>query len=93
MGDGVHLKKCVKYEFYGGITMTYIVKFINAKKENPCGSEWTRIIKDLKTIRGVENRITRGVKPVGAVGYNIYQTANIYDEKSYRLMQKVYFTN
>lgn len=71
----------------------YIVKFVNAKKENQCGSEWTRIIKDLKTVRGVENRIARGVKPHGAIGYDLYQSADIYNEKSYRLIQKVYFTN
>jgi len=30
-----------------------------------CGSDWTVIAKDLKTVRGIRNRILRGYAPKG----------------------------
>lgn len=36
-----------------------------------CGSDWTVICKDLKTVRGVQNRIVKGHSPPGK--WRIYQ--------------------
>ena len=45
-----------------------------AKHEsNQCGTDWTLICKDLKTVRGVKSRIARGVWPEG--GWWIYRCA------------------
>jgi hypothetical protein len=48
--------------------------FLYAKHEsNRAGSDYTVICKDLKTIRGVQNRIIRSIRPVGE--WHIYRVA------------------
>lgn len=71
----------------------FIVKFLDGGKNHRLGAEWQRVIRDLKTLRGVENRIVRGVIPPGAVGCDIYRVASdhFYNEEKHRLVQKMYF--
>lgn len=71
----------------------FIVKFLDGEKNHRLGAEWQRVIRDLKTLRGVENRIARGVIPPGAVGYDVYRVASdhFYNEKKHQLVQKMYF--
>lgn len=69
--------------------MNCYVKFIDAKGNGRLGSEWQRLITDLKTVGGVKNRVLKGVKPHGATKAEIYSYTNVYDEKTYRLVDTV----
>ena len=68
----------------------YMVKmFVRDKKEgvvyNPCGTGYSYIVRDLKTVRGVENRILRGYYniPHNVVEVRIYQwNGSLKDEIS-----------
>ena len=61
-----------------------------AKHEsNQCGSDWTLICKDLKTVRGVQNRIVRGKWPSGEWRiYNCHE-ADWYGRTGHFLVGKV----
>lgn len=65
--------------------------FLYAKHEsNRLGSDWTVICKDLKTVRGVQNRIVRGYAPSGI--WRIYRVHenDWYKETGHFLVGKVY---
>jgi hypothetical protein len=65
---------------------TFVVEFINKQGRHPCGSDWTTIIHDLKTIRGVKNRVKSGWIHKDAVKANIYTAFNVYNRDSYKLV-------
>ena len=74
--------------------MTIVVEFFkeeNGKLVNPCGTEYTHVMDDIKTVRGAKNRINRKgyCIPKYAVEYRIYATSNVMNEDSYRLLEKV----
>lgn len=65
---------------------------------HPCGTDYSVLYNDLKTLRGVINRmkkwnpfITNKVK-VGAeiVGFKIYNYTNLYDEDTHTLVCESY---
>ena len=68
----------------------YMVKmFVRDEKKgvvyNPCGTSYSYIIRDLKTVKGVENRILRGYYsiPSDVVEVRIYQwNGSLKDENS-----------
>jgi hypothetical protein len=55
-----------------------------------CGSDWTCICKDLKTYRGVKNRVKRGAWPKGE--WRIYQCSESewYKTAGHVLLGKFY---
>lgn len=55
---------------------------------NPCGSDYTIIYRDLKTLTGVCNRLKNIKLRKDVKRVSIYQTHNIYDRKSYRLVSQ-----
>lgn len=65
---------------------------------HPCGTDYSMLYDDLKTLRGVINRmkkwspfITDKVKPgVEVVGFEIYNYTNLYDEDTHRLVCESY---
>lgn len=69
--------------------MKFYVKFIDAKGTERLGSEWAHFVSDLKTVRGVKNRVLKGVKPQGAVKFEVYTVGTMYNEKTYRLVDTV----
>lgn len=71
----------------------FIVEFLkedNKTKElyNPCGSDYTTIIRDLKTIKGVKNRL-KGYSREGIKQINIYSVTNIYNRNTYVLKDTI----
>ena len=66
--------------------MSYYVKFFNANGENPCGSSWNHIVSDLKTVKGVSNRVKNYPKPNGYSHYEIYRYTNLFNEKTFTLV-------
>ena len=56
---------------------------------NPCGSEYSFIIRDLKTLRGVKNRLKNYPIKSNVVQLNIYSCTNVYDEKTFRLLETI----
>ena len=66
--------------------MSYYVKFFNANGENYCGSSWNHIVGDLKTVKGVSNRVKNYPKPNGYSHYEIYRYTNLFDENTFTLV-------
>jgi len=65
--------------------------FLYARHEsNRLGSDWTVICKDLKTVRGVQNRLTRGYAPAGT--WRIYRVHenDWYKETGHFLVGKLH---
>jgi len=61
-----------------------------AKHEsNRLGSDWTCICKDLKTVRGVQNRIVRGKWPAGKWRVYSVHPDNWYRATGHFLVGKV----
>lgn len=70
----------------------FIVEFMvnrHGKMVNPCGSDYTAIMKDLKTVRGVKNRLLSYSMPKDVVKVDIYSCANVYDRGTYELMDTI----
>ena len=66
--------------------MAFIIKaMVKNEKEknlyNPCGCDYTRIIRDLKTFRGVKNRIKNWSWPDDTVELYVYSNVNVTNEK------------
>ena len=66
----------------------FIVEFLDDNNYNPCGSDFTRTYKDLKTIRTLLNLKFRGIRK-DIKSYNIYQVSNVYNRDSYKLIKNV----
>ena len=62
----------------------------DGKLINPCGSDWTHIMEDIKTAKGARNRVTRKgyYIPKSAVECRIFRTSNVLNENSYTLLDK-----
>ena len=56
---------------------------------HPCGSEYSIIVRDLKTLRGVKNRLKNYRIPPNVVQLNVYSYTNIYDEKTFKLLETI----
>lgn len=72
--------------------MIYVIKYFNDENQEILGNAKTpqRIIRDLKTINGVEKRISSQLsrfKESNIKYYNIYICSNLYDENDYRLQR------
>lgn len=52
---------------------------------NPLGTDYCVVISDLKTLRGVLNRITKWVWPKSVVEIRIYSVRNVFDRETYVL--------
>lgn len=52
---------------------------------NPLGSDYCQIIHDLKTLRGVLNRIRKWRWAEGVIEIRIYSVRNVFDRESYVL--------
>ena len=63
-----------------------IVEFCNKNNYNPCGSDFTRIYRNLKTTRTLKN-LKCSSKDV--THYNIYNVSNIYNRDTYQLIDKI----
>lgn len=76
----------------------YIELLVNYKGElmNPCGTDYSILYDDLKTLRGVINRLKKLAPFITTqskdarhgkdiVGLNIYTYTNLYDESTYNL--------
>ena len=64
----------------------YIVEYYrtyNNRLYNPCGIDYTLIVKDLKTLEGVKKRAERNL-PADVVYYEISKTDNIYCRRNYK---------
>ena len=71
-----------------------IVEFFkeeNGKLVNPCGTDYTHVMNDIKTVRGAKNRINRKgyCIPRSAIEYRIYNASDIMNRNSYCLLEKV----
>ena len=53
--------------------------------ENPCGTEYCVIIHDLKTLRGVRNRLRKFHWNKDIVEIRIYSVSNIFNRETYNL--------
>ena len=82
--NAIHSIKKSKNE--RGNIMSYFVKFYHVDGENPCGSNWNHIITDLKTVRGVSNRVKNYPKPNGYSHYEIYRYTNLFNENTFTLI-------
>ena len=69
--------------------MKWIIEYIqidnNGKEVVPCGTENTWLINDLKTLRGVQNRVLKGYIPAGTHKIKISSYTNLYNEDTYTL--------
>lgn len=55
--------------------------------ENPCGTDYCMIMRDLKTLRGARNRVLKACWPKDVVEIRIYSVTNIYDRETYNLQR------
>lgn len=55
--------------------------------ENPCGTDYCVIMRDLKTLRGVRNRVLKMRWPKDVVEIRIYSVTNLYDRETYNLQR------
>ena len=62
-------------------------KFVACKPHlvNPCGSDYCIIIHDLKTLRGVKNRLLKVRWSDAVVEVRVYSVTNIFDRETYNL--------
>ena len=68
----------------------YYVIDSNNELYNPCGSIHCVIIHDLKTLRGVKNRIAKYPKPANTKEIRIYNVSNLFDRETYRQCDVIY---
>lgn len=63
----------------------YLVEYYkdyNNRLYHPLGTDYTMIVKDLKTLQGVISRAKK-YAPCDTIYYQIIYTTNIYDVKTY----------
>ncbi len=69
--------------------MNYLVEYFVRNKQgqliNPCGSDYSFLVKDLKTLKGVINRAKK-YAPTEAVQFSITTYTNLYDLTSYEMV-------
>lgn len=53
-------------------------------ESNKCGSDWTIICRDLKTPKGIANRLKRGVWPKGIWTIFVCTDDNFYAVETHR---------
>ena len=70
----------------------YIVEFYNKEGYNPCGSDFTRIYKNLKTSKTLKNLKFLGTRK-DITYYNIYKCYNIYNRSDYKFIEKIELNN
>lgn len=69
----------------------FIVQFYDKLDNVLLGSDNCLIFKDLKTLKGVKNRI-EGYKPLNPVAKRcIFKCDNIYNENTYQLLDTLYY--
>ena len=66
----------------------FIVEFCNKNNYNYCGSDFTRIYRNLKTTRTLKNLKFNGTSK-DITHYNIYSVSNVYDRDTYILIEKI----
>ena len=65
-----------------------------AKHESDrCGSDWTCICRDLKTVRGVQNRLTKGRWPTGTWRIYSCHESDWYKATGHFLVGKLHKAN
>ena len=67
----------------------FYIKLYNQKGYNPCGTGYNWLSRgELKTTRGMINRINRGYYyiPKDATKIEIYEYTNVYKEDTYKLV-------
>lgn len=70
----------------------FIVEFYSISPKtkelyHECGTDYTTIIKDLKTLRGVKNRLKNFYIPKNVKKIKIYKSSNIYNKDNYTLLE------
>ena len=65
----------------------YVKMYVN--NYNPCGMDYNYITKDLKTLRGLKNRMKNWSIPGKVDKIEIYNFTNVYDENTYRLIDNI----
>ena len=74
----------------------YIELLVNYNGElvNPCGTDYAMLYDDLKTLRGVLNRMKKWMPFDGymqkVVGFKIYNYSNLYDDSTHTLVFEAY---
>ena len=74
--------------------MIHVVEFMIVRKGykdlyNPCGSDYTVIIRDLKTLKGIKNRIKNYMIPKDVVQIRIYRVSSVTDRETYNLIDTI----
>ena len=67
----------------------FYIKMYNSKGYNPCGTTYNYICKnELKTTRGMINRINRGYYhiPKDTTKIEVFEYTNVYKEDTYKLV-------
>ena len=68
----------------------YVIKFmVKLNETNSCYSNNNIFIKDLKTVKGVKNRLKRIEIPENAIEIHIFKALNITDATKDILIEKI----
>lgn len=79
--------------------MNYFVKIYKKDTKtnevyNPCGNNGSWIINDLKTLKGVKNRILKNNmlmnKNNNYVKFEVYSYTNLYNDSTFNLLDTIY---
>ena len=65
----------------------YVKMYVN--NFNPCGMDYNYITKDLKTLKGLKNRMKNWSIPGKVNKIEIYNFTNVYDENTYKLIDNI----
>lgn len=80
------------YEYNGNLFTKYFIVELyvldhKGRPYNPCGSDYTILYKDLKTLTGVLNRLKRlapfDKMPMEVIGFKIFSYTDIYNRDDY----------
>jgi len=74
-------------EVYNGSCVLQVAPYL----QNPCGSDYTRIIQDLKTVRGVKNRMDKygWTWPKNTKEIHICSSVNVTNNDCDKLVEKL----
>jgi hypothetical protein len=56
---------------------------------NPCGTDYSFIFRDLKTLKGVKNRLKKFSLRKDIVKLQIFTYTNIFNDDTFRLLEEI----
>ena len=71
--------------------MSYLVEYYteyNGRLYHPCGTDYTMLIKGLRTQRGAEQRAEM-YKPDDCMYYELITYTNLYDRATYKVVKRM----